>query len=1044
MQQTANEFLQLLNNREKQRTTCLLSLLEGRIDDEIVTDLQPAQDWCFDSDQTWNSCYTVRYRADGKGALFGPLIRQFAEDVAATIDFLKKAPGESVGSIRKADGQDWMRFEESLLRFDTSPKVPDSELVRGFASMLQDTLETGRRLVIFCEVENSPTLETLGLDPSSTNALLEILPERFALVLAGVDVSLGSKAADEGFYRIDCGEDYLATSPPEDRSQPLASDTARGDDSLNIEGEINALADAIAARDLQPPLVLGVLGGWGAGKSFVLHLLEERLLAIRRKNILDEGVRASYPYVGHFYMVRFDAWTYAKADLWSSLMQEVLLALNDQIAYEQLGVERAAGDKETLKRLRATEKVLGESEAFDKEKARKYVKQLPTKDRPAPDPEALTADYLGSKRELFDKMFATLLSGEDGFSPDVVEALNRDDSDTRQLLDRLDNDILWSRLQGLNKRLQQELTREESNLRAARLQLAESEARLGEKVDLNLRKDHWQTFSSRLAGRLGASFREAVDKQQKEAGEEKRIPFDQAIESVGVLRKVAAGRSLRTLAVFLGFLLAGGVVAAFAKEVAALWVAASGLFGGTLAGVVESWSRANAWMKGQVEAFDAFDVEVRAKQEERREALMAKEKSLKDFKGKALKVAELESKVEAYRRKIGLTAGHPTLLDFIANRLEEGGYAERLGLLHQVQQDIRQLTDGLLSKALCVSDGKVGRATELENVLFPRGDPRVVLFIDDLDRCPPARVVEVLEAAQLLVKTQLFVVVLAMDVRYITKALEKAYEGVLDRRGAPSGLDYIEKIVQVPYRIRPISAEAMPGYLRSQMAVREESPTTAEPLETDAKLTGDGELSFISAPGEGTVRIDETIPQSILEFDLEELELIQTCALAATIGPRATKRLVNVMKLIKIIWYRTGYDDVSLETRKTVVFFLTLSARYAEVMRRVLLEMESIVVKPGGRGFRLKLPALLARIAKDWGSVEGRRSEWQFLKSAANNPALLPPAMTLERLGVRNIELIRSFSFVGEVDLPPDPGTHQVTLELREPVKIAREPPPES
>jgi len=250
--------------------------------------------------------------------------------------------------------------------------------------------------------------------------------------------------------------------------------------------------------------------------------------------------------------------------------------------------------------------------------------------------------------------------------------------------------------------------------------------------------------------------------------------------------------------------------------------------------------------------------------------------------------------------------------------------------------------------------------------------------------------------------------------------------------------------VQIPYRIRPISAEAMPGYLRSQMAIREDEPTASEPLDIDVELSGGGELSFISAPGEGTVRIDETIPQSILEFDRAELELIQTCALAATIGPRATKRLINVMKLIKIIWYRTGYDDVSMEIRKTVVFFLTLSARYAEVMRRVLLEMESIVVKPGGRGFRLKLPALLARVAKDWGSVEGRLTEWQFMKSAANNAELLPPAMTLETLGVRNIELIRSFSFVGEVDLPPDPGTHQVTLELREPIKIAQDPPSES
>jgi hypothetical protein len=38
-----------------------------------------------------------------------------------------------------------------------------------------------------------------------------------------------------------------------------------------------------------------------------------------------------------------------------------------------------------------------------------------------------------------------------------------------------------------------------------------------------------------------------------------------------------------------------------------------------------------------------------------------------------------------------------------------------------------------------------------------------VLYIDDLDRCPPRRVVEVLTAMQLLLALPLFVVVVAVD-----------------------------------------------------------------------------------------------------------------------------------------------------------------------------------------------------------------------------------------------------------------------------------------
>ncbi len=78
---------------------------------------------------------------------------------------------------------------------------------------------------------------------------------------------------------------------------------------------------------------------------------------------------------------------------------------------------------------------------------------------------------------------------------------------------------------------------------------------------------------------------------------------------------------------------------------------------------------------------------------------------------------------------------------------------------------------------------------------FPRGDPRIVLFIDDLDRCPPKKVVETLEAVQLLSETKLFVVVLAIDARHVTRCLKKKYEDILSPERHPSRLEYIEKIV---------------------------------------------------------------------------------------------------------------------------------------------------------------------------------------------------------------------------------------------------------
>ena len=173
-------------------------------------------------------------------------------------------------------------------------------------------------------------------------------------------------------------------------------------------------------------------------------------------------------------------------------------------------------------------------------------------------------------------------------------------------------------------------------------------------------------------------------------------------------------------------------------------------------------------------------------------------------------VAQLKLQVTEQRKRVGLTANYASLMDFVSDRLQVDDYGKRLGLMQQVKQDLADLSDRL-------TDWQHNR-DELKK-FFPRGPARVVLYIDDLDRCPPNRVVEVLESVQLLLNTKLFIVVLGIDDRYIARALEQVYEGVLKRGGKPSGLDYLEKIIQIPYRMRPIASSEIDSYLRSQTQV---------------------------------------------------------------------------------------------------------------------------------------------------------------------------------------------------------------------------------
>jgi len=154
---------------------------------------------------------------------------------------------------------------------------------------------------------------------------------------------------------------------------------------------------------------------------------------------------------------------------------------------------------------------------------------------------------------------------------------------------------------------------------------------------------------------------------------------------------------------------------------------------------------------------------------------------------------------------------------------------------------------------------------------------------------------------QLLVKTPLFVVVLAMDVRYVTRALERVYKEILLRNGSPSGLDYIEKIIQLPYTVRPVSPAAIERYLQGQMDVEAEAAATPDPDLQPAPGPGpDGGNG--SSSGRSTS--EPTLVPAVLRFTAEELGWVRLACRQLDLSPRAMKRIVNAYKLLKIVWFR--------------------------------------------------------------------------------------------------------------------------------------------
>jgi hypothetical protein len=89
---------------------------------------------------------------------------------------------------------------------------------------------------------------------------------------------------------------------------------------------------------------------------------------------------------------------------------------------------------------------------------------------------------------------------------------------------------------------------------------------------------------------------------------------------------------------------------------------------------------------------------------------------------------------------------------------------------------------------------------------------RLVLFIDDLDRCAPAAAVTVLDALKLFLGEASCVFVLALDAHLMAEAAAGRYGGDLAR-----GHQYLEKLINFPYHLPAVPFESIRHQLRGDL-----------------------------------------------------------------------------------------------------------------------------------------------------------------------------------------------------------------------------------
>jgi len=262
-------------------------------------------------------------------------------------------------------------------------------------------------------------------------------------------------------------------------------------------------------------------------------------------------------------------------------------------------------------------------------------------------------------------------------------------------------------------------------------------------------------------------------------------------------------------------LLAGPVVALLAGVI--VWLieptltdtaATIAWLAGTAAALASWLNRATTWIEDRISKIDEAEAEARS-------AWAAAHKDLQEAELAAALAAEdvAAAEVEAQRAaaqleqaELAATAGPGALLvEYLAGRNTSDDYRSQLGLIGTVRADLEVISDAVVQHNRGLPDDDVVN--------------RVVLYVDDLDRCPPAVVVKVLEAVHLLLSYPLFVVVVAVDPHWVSKSLATVYPTLLT--GSDVTPDhYLEKIFQLPLWLDPPSADAATTMALSLLGTR--------------------------------------------------------------------------------------------------------------------------------------------------------------------------------------------------------------------------------
>jgi len=264
-------------------------------------------------------------------------------------------------------------------------------------------------------------------------------------------------------------------------------------------------------------------------------------------------------------------------------------------------------------------------------------------------------------------------------------------------------------------------------------------------------------------------------------------------------------------------------------------------------------------------------------------------------------------------------------------------YSKNLGMLHHVEEDLRGVFE-----------------------INPDRKKPIVIFIDDLDRCSPSKVANVMEAINLFLAADLppCIFIMGMDTEMVAASLEEAHSKIIAKlpqydNQTPLGWRFMDKFVQLPVILPRPDQSDLDTYVNALVAQQIDNQKISTAIKQvkfkkkEDKIPSEDVQSLIKknklSGAEISVfvkKLQELESLKLMDKKLKEIEstpilsnVIKETASFFSDNPRELKRYINLLRFQYFICTARESRNQPVPPLETLARWIILSLKWPDMIR---------------------------------------------------------------------------------------------------------------